>query len=87
MRCSLSYMLALPTPHQNPLPLERCRSLSTLGPWQDAGDITVATAEWVSWYNNESLHSACGNIPPAEYENDWIMGNGQAITISEAQAS
>jgi putative transposase len=47
----------------------------------------VATAEWVSWYNNERLHSACGNIPPAEYENDWIMGNGQAITISEAQAS
>ena len=34
------------------------------GPWQDAGDVTVATAEWVSWYNNERLHSACGDIPP-----------------------
>jgi transposase InsO family protein len=23
------------------------------GPWQDAGRLTVASAEWVSWYNNE----------------------------------
>ena len=35
------------------------------GPWQDAGQVTVATAEWVSWYNDDRLHSACGNIPPA----------------------
>ena len=39
------------------------------GPWQDAGDVTVATAEWVSWYNNERLHSARENVPQAEYEN------------------
>jgi putative transposase len=35
------------------------------GPWQDAGQVTMATAEWVSWYNEDRLHSACGNIPPA----------------------
>jgi putative transposase len=57
------------------------------GPWQDAGDVTVATAEWVSWYNNERLHSACGDIPPAEYENDWLMGQGHTIIIPEAKAS
>src|SRR5258707_2440134 len=49
------------------------------GPWQGAGDVTVATAEWVSWYNNERLHSACGDIPPAEYEKDWLMGQGGTI--------
>jgi putative transposase len=57
------------------------------GPWQGAGDVTVATAEWVDWYNNDRLHSACGNVPPSEYENTWIMGHGHAIIIPEAQAS
>jgi putative transposase len=57
------------------------------GPWQGAGDVTVATAEWVSWYNNERLHSACGDIPPAEYEKDWLMGQGHTIIIPEAKAS
>ena len=31
----------------------------------------MATAEWVSWYNEDRLHSACGNIPPAEYEENY----------------
>ena len=57
------------------------------GPWQDAGDVTVATAEWVSWYNNERLHSACGNVPPAEYENTWLMNRDPAMVITEAKAS
>ena len=57
------------------------------GPWQDAGDVTVATAEWVSWYNNERLHSACGDIPPAEYEKEWLMGQARTIIDPEAKAS
>jgi putative transposase len=57
------------------------------GPWQDAGDVTMATAEWVSWYNNERLHSACGDIPPAEYEKAWLMGQRHTIIEPEAKAS
>jgi len=57
------------------------------GPWQDAGDVTVATAEWVDWYNKDRLHSACGNVPPMEYENAWLMAHHQAIIVPEAQAS
>ncbi len=57
------------------------------GPWHDAGDVTVATAEWVSWYNNDRLHSACGNVPPSEYENTWKIGQGHPTMIPEAQAS
>ena len=57
------------------------------GPWQDAGHVTVATAEWVSWYNDDRLHSACGNIPPAEYENTWLTGKGHTIIMPEAKAS
>ena len=57
------------------------------GPWQDAGDVTVATAEWVSWYNAERLHSACGNVPPEEYEKTWLMSKGHTTIIPEAKAS
>lgn len=57
------------------------------GPWQDAGDVTVATAEWVSWYNNQRLHSACGDVPPAEYENNWLINQPPTIIIPEAKAS
>jgi putative transposase len=57
------------------------------GPWQDAGDVTVATAEWVSWYNNERLHSSCDNVPPSEYENNWLMGQAHVIIEPEAKAS
>jgi putative transposase len=57
------------------------------GPWQDAGQVTVATAEWVSWYNDDRLHSACGNVPPAEYENSWLTRKDHAIIVPEAKAS
>jgi putative transposase len=57
------------------------------GPWEDAGQVTVATAEWVSWYNDDRLHSACGNIPPQEYEDAWLTRNGRTIIIPEAKAS
>jgi Integrase core domain len=57
------------------------------GPWQDAGQVTVATAEWVAWYNEDRLHSACGNIPPAEYENAWISRKGHTMVMPEAKAS
>jgi putative transposase len=57
------------------------------GPWHDAGDVTVATAEWVHWYNNERLHSECGYVPPIEYENAWLINGSQATIEPEAQAS
>jgi putative transposase len=57
------------------------------GLWQDVGEVTVATAEWVHWYNNDRLHSSCGNIPPEEYEKDWLMRQAHTIIIPEAEAS
>jgi putative transposase len=38
------------------------------GEWEGVTDVTIATMEWVAWYNNERLHSYCGGIPPKEYE-------------------
>jgi putative transposase len=57
------------------------------GPWEDAGQVTVATAEWVSWYNDDRLHSSCGNLPPAEYENAWLNRSDHRIIVPEAKAS
>jgi len=41
------------------------------GPWKGVSDVTLATLEWVSWYNKERLHSACGYMPPEEFEEDY----------------
>jgi putative transposase len=57
------------------------------GPWEDVGQVTMATAEWVSWYNDDRLHSACENVPPREYENVWLTRNGHTIIMPEAKAS
>lgn len=38
------------------------------GPWNTVVEVTLATAEWVYWYNNVRLHSWCGDVPPLEYE-------------------
>jgi putative transposase len=36
--------------------------------WEGVMDVTIATMEWVAWYNSERLHSYCGGIPPKEFE-------------------
>jgi putative transposase len=38
------------------------------GPWRGIDDLELAILEWVDWYNHRRLHSACGNVPPAELE-------------------
>jgi putative transposase len=38
------------------------------GGWQGPGDVMVATADWVLWYNEVRLHSYCGDMPPKKYE-------------------
>ena len=38
------------------------------GPWRTADQVELATAAWVAWWNAERLHGACGDIPPAEFE-------------------
>ena len=37
-------------------------------PWNDVDELELATLSWVHWFNEQRLHSHCGDIPPAEYE-------------------
>ena len=36
--------------------------------WRTVEEVELATAGWVDWWNHRRLHSACGDIPPAEFE-------------------
>lgn len=38
------------------------------GPWRTVDQVELATSEWVHWWNTQRLHSACGDVPPVEYE-------------------
>jgi putative transposase len=38
------------------------------GPFRTVGQVELATASWVEWFNAERLHSFCGDVPPEEYE-------------------
>jgi len=38
------------------------------GPWRSLEQVELATAEWVDWWNQRRLHSADGDLPPAEFE-------------------
>lgn len=37
-------------------------------PWDDVGDLELATLSWVHWFNHERLHGHCGDVPPVEFE-------------------
>jgi putative transposase len=51
------------------------------GPWKTIDDIEIATLEWVDWYNQRRLHSAIGNIPPAEYEASYYAQEEPATVV------
>lgn len=38
------------------------------GPWSTVGSVELGTARWVDFWNTRRLHSACGDVPPAEFE-------------------
>jgi transposase InsO family protein len=56
------------------------------GGWKGVMDVTIATMEWVAWYNSERLHSYCGNVPPAEYEETFHQSVAATVTATENQA-
>jgi len=48
------------------------------GPWKTPAQVELALAHWVDWYNQRRLHSACADLPPAEYEAAyWARTPGQ----------
>ena len=48
--------------------LYKAELITMRGPWRTIEDVELSTLGWVHWFNTQRLHSAIGNIPPAEYE-------------------
>jgi putative transposase len=38
------------------------------GGWKSIGDVEIAVAEYVDWFNHRRLHGEIGLVPPAELE-------------------
>lgn len=53
--------------------------------WQGLDDVMMATMEWVYWYNEERLHSYCGDIPPKEREEIFYKAFGSGKVSSGSQ--
>ena len=49
--------------HRNPAAIS-----ANGGPWRGLDDLEIATCAWVSWFNEERLHSELGDRTPAEIE-------------------
>ena len=45
----------------------------------------IATMEWVSWYNEERIHSYCGDMAPKKFEELYYKAqeSGKLITSSQ----
>jgi len=41
------------------------------GPWRGLDDLEIATCAWVSWFNEERLHSELGDRTPVEVEEEY----------------
>jgi len=52
--------------HRNPAALT-----TNGGPWRGLDDLEIATCAWVSWFNEERLHSELGDKTPEEFEAEY----------------
>jgi putative transposase len=52
------------------------------GPWKTMEQVELATLEWVDWYNNARLHSACDKLSPAAYEANHYHSLAAAADVS-----
>ena len=53
--------------------LYKAELIAHRGPWHNLSQVEAATAWWAGWFNNR-LYGPLGDIPPAEYEQNWLEG-------------
>ena len=47
------------------------------GPWKGLDDLEIATSAWVSWFNEERLHSELDDRTPDEVEAEHYAHQSQ----------
>jgi len=58
--------------------LYKAELINRRGPWRSVEEVELETAAWVHWWNTARLHTACDNVPPAEYEAAYWAGQQEA---------
>ena len=53
--------------------------------WEGVDDVMLATMDWVQWYNEERIHSYCGDIPPKKYEEIYYQALESGKLTSSSQ--
>jgi putative transposase len=48
-------------------------------PWRNVEAVEFATLEWVDWFNNRRLLEPIGNVPPAEFEQEYYSHESHAM--------
>ncbi len=52
------------------------------GPWRHLEAVEFATLEWVDWFNNRRLLTSIGDVPPAEYEQQYYRAQEAPATMA-----
>lgn len=60
---------------------ELIRGPARRGPWKTVEDVELATLGWVHWHNTQRLHGYLGDIPPAEFENNFYAAQERDKTL------
>ncbi len=52
------------------------------GPWHHLEAVEFATLEWVEWFNNRRLLTSIGDVPPAEYEQQYYRAQEAPVMMA-----
>jgi putative transposase len=55
--------------------LYKTELIARRGPWRDLAHVELETAGYCQWFNQRRIHSAIGDVTPAEAEAAWYAGN------------
>ena len=55
--------------------------------WRTRSQLELAIVEWVAWFNNDRLHEALGDMPPAEHEGLYAAKCAAQITLSQKRGT
>lgn len=67
--------------------LYKTEVINRQGPWRGLDDVEYATLEWIDWFNHRRILEPIGDIPPAEYEDNYYRQNSPAETAGPKQNS
>lgn len=62
--------------------LYKTEVIHRLGPWHNVDHVEFETLDWVGWFNNHRLFEPIGNIPPAEFEEEYYRSQEAPATVA-----